>query len=579
VRPGFTRETHTSRGKAVGNSAGAAGIVTGVRRLGQGPERSASRATTDTMASDRGDVVRQAMDCLSLEQTTSTPMHHNSFEITTVPIRPSDCHTPSEDFLRKNGWRVDVERHVLICLQCKSIMNPARVREHVMEFHREVKPDRRLQAQFKAVCGLQYDMLTSHPAHPLHPVPVVCGLKLQEYTQICSVCKRGFGGDRDRDVSHESKSFKKHICKKGEEAVERGFSVVPAQRFGQNFSWFAVILDEKIPSAPRNVWQEYQSRRASRRSSGTAASIPDDYRVLNQFLRKERWLEHVKGLDASVAIELCSCSSKDAVFGSLPRRVHAFLAKYQGRSSSYFLRRLIGIRPGVEHGQNYPRHHRAVDYNAHDKYSRRVAGALALLMRNVIDPNPNYRFVVAPKIAQVVRQLYAKLQASPDGAEYQNQDDEEGGNREELDSDDEDHYPHGEALPTVSPDVALDGDDVWPAGSDLAAEHTVDAVEDLYPYGMSETREVPKFEDATQECVMELLQLLYGQNLNDGVDDPFRSVFIRYIVLSSMRQSGQWRLASVITQVIAAILFAGRLMVAKIMLELKSAMPGVALSV
>ena len=577
--PGFARDTHTSRGKAVGNSGAVARLITHGRHISQGLERSASRTTTDTMASETGDVVRQAMHCLSLQQTTSTPVLRNTCERTTVALHPSDRRTLSEDFFRRNGWRVDAERGLLICLQCKSIMNPARVREHVMEFHREVKPDRHLQAQFKAACGPQYDMLTSHPAHPLHPVPFISGLKLQECTQICSVCKRGFGGDRDRDVSHESKSFKKHICKKGEEAVERGFSVIPAQRFGQNFSWFAVILDENVGPTPSNVWQEYQTRRASRRSTGTAASIPDDYRVLNQFLRKERWLEHVKGLDASVALELCSCSSKDEVFGSLPRRVHAFLEKYQGRSSSYFLQRLIGIRPGVEHGQNYPRHHRAVDYNAHDKYSRRVAGALALLMRNVVHPNPNYCFAVAPRIAQVVRQLYVKLRASPDGAQDGNKDDVEESEEEEPDSDDEDHYPHSEALPVVSPDVALDGDDVWPSASEVAADHTVDVVEDRYPYGMSETREVPTFEDDTQESLLELLQLLYGQNLNDGVDDPFRSVFIRYIVLSSLQKRGQWRPASVITQVIAAILFAGRLTVAKIMLELKSTMPGVALSV
>jgi hypothetical protein len=137
-------------------------------------------------------------------------------------------------------------------------------------------------------------------------------------------------------------------------------------------------------------------------------------------------------------------------------------------------------------------------------------------MCNVINPNPNYYFEVAPKIAQVACQLYDKLQVSPDVVDDGNKDEEEESNTEEADSDNEDHYPHGEQLPTMSHDVALDGDDVWPARSNLAEEHITDAVEDLYPYGMSEMWEVPTFEDATQECIMELLQLLYGENLNNG---------------------------------------------------------------
>ena len=367
------------------------------------------------------------------------------------------------------------------------------------------------------------------------------------------------------------------MCKKGEENGERGFSLWPAQKFGQNFSWFAVNAENHPPVPPRDIWQEYQSMKASRAPSASSASIPDDYRVLNQFLQKERWLEHVQGVDGSVAMEICSCPAKDPVFGSLPRRVHAFLAKYQGKSNSYFLQRIIGTRPDAEHGKNYPRHHRAVHYDAHAKYSRSVAGALALLLHNVINPNKQYRFPVPQQIAQAARELYSKLQAVPNAVDDLPEDDAEEGNADEPDSDDEDHYPAGEALPTVSPDIAVD-DDIWPTEGELAEDPALEAVEDRYPYGMSETQDVPTFEDKTQECLLELIQLLYTQNLNNGPDNIFCSVFVRYTVLSSMRQNGQWRLASVITQTIAAILFAGRLTMAKIMLEFKSSTPGVPLS-
>ena len=593
VRQGFARETQASRAKTVQNSASQGRTSATARRVAPHPvttqgsgivqnktlekttglsERTISRMTTDTMDSSRDDMARH-----SPQPTVPSPIHSLLLRSTALPGDPGNLHTPAQEFLQRNGWRVDINHNVLICLECKSIINPDRVRDHVMSFHREVHPDRQLQAQFTAACGLQYGTLTFNPAHPLDPVPVIEGLKLQKDMQICSVCKRGFGCDKDRDQRQESRSFKKHVCKKGEENGERGFSLWPAQKFGQNFSWFAVNAENHPPVPPRDIWQEYQSMKASRAPSASSASIPDDYRVLNQFLQKERWLEHVQGVDGSVAMEICSCPAKDPVFGSLPRRVHAFLAKYQGKSNSYFLQRIIGTRPDAEHGKNYPRHHRAVHYDAHAKYSRSVAGALALLLHNVINPNKQYRFPVPQQIAQAARELYSKLQAVPNAVDDLPEDDAEEGNADEPDSDDEDHYPAGEALPTVSPDIAVD-DDIWPTEGALAEDPALEAVEDRYPYGMSETRDVPTFEDETQECLLELIQLLYTQNLNNGPDNIFCSVFVRYTVLSSMRQNGQWRLASVITQTIAAILFAGRLTMAKIMLEFKSSTPGVPLS-
>jgi hypothetical protein len=46
-------------------------------------------------------------------------------------------------------------------------------------------------------------------------------------------------------------------------------------------------------------------------------SIPDNYRVLDQFLQKEQWLEHVKGLQVPTAIQLVSYSVKDTMFHGL----------------------------------------------------------------------------------------------------------------------------------------------------------------------------------------------------------------------------------------------------------------------
>jgi hypothetical protein len=278
-----------------------------------------------------------------------------------------------------------------------------------------------------------------------------------------------------------------------------------------------------------DIWDEYQSKKALCVPCGIVPLIPDDYRVLNQFLQKEHWLEHVKGLDASVAAKLCSCSVKHVVFGSLPRCMHAFLAKYQGKMNSYFLQWLIRTTPSSEHAKNFPHHHRAVHFDAHQKYSNCIAGALALLLRNVNSPREHYRFHVPPKIAKVSHKLYAILETNPDGSGDVDEDDRVDVNGEEPDSDDEDHYPDGDCLLNVSPDVGLNH--IWP--DELAEDVAVD-IENPYPYGMSETWEIPRYEDAIQKKVVELLKLLFTQDLNDGMEDSFQSMYIWYTILSSL---------------------------------------------
>lgn len=231
VRQAYTRDTHASRAKSVAGSAAqgrgpwSAQLRTAARdnlgrdnlaRMGP-PERSASRATTDRMLSGKATNSCQASH-LALPYQTS-PSAPCGTAPPPTPVLPPDRHTSAEAFLAKNGWRVDQGVLILICLQCEGIINPAKVRDHIMRFHREVHPGLQLQAQFEAACGSQFSNLTFEPAHPCTPVPFISGLKFQPNIQICSVCKRGFGQDQDRDPRQMSRSFKKHVCKKGDKTI------------------------------------------------------------------------------------------------------------------------------------------------------------------------------------------------------------------------------------------------------------------------------------------------------------------------------------------------------------------------
>jgi hypothetical protein len=277
-------------------------------------------------------------------------------------------------------------------------------------------------------------------------------------------------------------------------------------------------------------------------------------------LHKERWLEHVHGVKADTAIALVAYSTKDLEFGGLHRRIHAFLADVQSRIRSYSLRRLIGTRPTSEHSHSYQRHHADVGFDTHKRYAFVIAGALLLLIRNVQTPNTEYAFAVPHDIKNATRVVRRSMITNPIARSSEHLYDEVEPLIEDEDSDDEEHFPDDEPLPDVLDDVLLMEDDDTGETDSVA----------YYAYGMSEQRPAPVFCDKTQELLRQLLYMLFTQNPNDGRDNPFRSVFVRYIVLSSVTRDGGWRTASVITQSVAAILFTGRLVIANEMLRQKA---------
>jgi hypothetical protein len=453
-----------------------------------------------------------------------------------------------DELLRKFGWRIHSDLGILICLQCSTTLNPNKVRQHVVSDHKELLPPGDLQQQYDEAVQFLYPQMTFPPPHPTQPVPVVPGLVMADVVQICSHCQHGYLPDKGLGANKPSRSFLKHRCPFGRDQADHAYTLSAGQRFNKGLPWFAVTRHITTPATQRNPLAIYQKMQAARPRRNAAVSVPYDYRVISQFLHKERWLEHVKGLRIELAIYLTSCNSKDKIFGTIPKRVHAYLAQYQPLIRSYHLKRLIGTRPTSEHSKSYERHHRAVNYDAHRKYSACIAGAIALLLRNIRAPNEDYCFTVPESISTVAHNLYRELENACLGPTIS--DDMDESNDPELESDDEDD----EDSPVDQP--------ILPHHLDETDEPSIQ-----YPYGATERRPIPRFHDAVQHILSRLLRLLYTQNPNDGEDNPFRSVFMRYIVLSSLRADGNWSPPSVITQVMSAILFGGRITIAGIMLE------------
>jgi hypothetical protein len=153
---------------------------------------------------------------------------------------------------------------------------------------------------------------------------------------ICDVCKRGF-------KRGERSGLDTHICRKGfVNPPNRGFTVSSVQSFiGGRGSWFQ-IREVEVPLRD-DVWARYEAEMIVRTGVLGAASLPDNYRVLHQFLHREGWMEHVENVEPEELIKLLE--KDEEALPLLHRHIHAYLANQQGRLRDRYLWRLIGTRP------------------------------------------------------------------------------------------------------------------------------------------------------------------------------------------------------------------------------------------
>lgn len=355
----------------------------------------------------------------------------------------------------------------------------------------------------------QYPYLTLSPTHPTTAVPPIYGLEdpALDY-QMCIMCHHCFGS---------KKTFDKHSpCPPGSPWV-----VTAAQRFIKNVSspWFPVQRITPPPSDHSSRWAIYQSQ-LSMKASSIQQSYSDDFRVLHQFLRGERWLEQVEGYNHEDLVQLCSYSMQDTSYGGLHLHIRAFLSSVQRSMDEPFVRRSIGQRPAEDQEQARIKYHKDVNPPTIDHYSRVVAAMISLLHRVISNIDTPYTFSVPDDIAYACQDLISSMPPS-----YENEPEEED-------------YAENEAEESSE---SSDGNEDLP----FTKMHTTNPVKSTTP--------------GIQSKVAALLYLLYTQLPSQQFRGQFFTPIYHFLVLSATRKNSEWAAANSITQTIAAILFTGRL--------------------
>ena len=187
------------------------------------------------------------------------------------------------------------------------------------------------------------------PRPPKQPVPTIYGLRtpLSSY-RVCSSCHRGFKGrDPHNPSAPISRAFDKHVCFSGQpNPPDRDFfeSHVQAFEASSRSPYFPVMPPSLTPQV-ESPWTSYRLAMDSRQSAVQTISIPDNYRVVDQFLTKEGWLKHVEGLDPAKLQQLVTLTQHDPLVPYLTKHCEAYLLHHQASLTSYYARRLISTRP------------------------------------------------------------------------------------------------------------------------------------------------------------------------------------------------------------------------------------------
>ena len=258
----------------------------------------------------------------------------NEYESRVVP----DEHSIVDDALLKcTPYIVNVKYMVLICTDCQYCIIPDRASKHLRENHPHCKVD----TSFSEQLSQRFPGLAAETIHPAETIEAVFGLTIsvKEYT-VCSRCRRGYSDvytwerhicrNSDADLAGRCAHFSSHVQTffRGQKICYFPVEVPPVSTNSDDFDLFKTDFQE-IAVSEGEIHES------------------EDYRVLNQFLLKEGWINHVSGCSPS-ELSLLTCPPKeDEVLKFTASDVVGLMSNIQAAigTAGYHVRRLLGRRP------------------------------------------------------------------------------------------------------------------------------------------------------------------------------------------------------------------------------------------
>ncbi|KAF6743619.1 hypothetical protein DFP72DRAFT_858702, partial [Ephemerocybe angulata] len=416
--------------------------------------------------------------------------------------------TPGEEecdhFLRNLG--LVVHRDLLICPECKTVVEHTDIRRHINANHGELDIPKSLKTDFDTIVLSRYPNLISKPEHPLEPVEKIPYLETKFAYIRCVSCNRCYnspGGRHADPITYD------------------------CQRYIPNTSspWFPLKKSAPTPfdmtvATPLQIYQNSRSHHAT----VLDGSQIDEVRILHQFLYKEGWISAIDttGLPRSSLIRYARLEPKDPVLLKLSSVIYKFLKRVQDTLLHTALRRLVGLRPASEHERTFMRHHSSVSNPTLKRYARTAVGFIELIRRSNADAYP---FKVPEAILKSAQDLFALVS--------------------QADTEPLEGFDEAEDVPLADLVLDEDGEPLDDSPMPLEPDNLIGA---------------PNRSETSAECALiNLLELIYTSTPTTAKGAPMHSPVMQFLLLSSVRDSGAWATTTSITQKIAASTFVGRL--------------------
>ena len=157
----------------------------------------------------------------------------------------------------------------------------------------------------------------------------------------------------------------------------------------------------------------------------------------------------------------------------------------------------------TEYEWTFSHHHSDIGWDTHCKYAYVLAGALLLLINNIVTPSDHYSYMVPQEISDASKLLLDALKA-------ENNVQEDNSETEDADAKDEEEDEE--------------------QGEEDEDEEDQDSVSEAHPchaYSPLEARPLPKTNAVIQQSLHQLFLLLFHQGAVDN--DQFFNTFMCYI--------------------------------------------------
>lgn len=240
---------------------------------------------------------------------------------------PHEC----SEYLKRHG--LAVYENLLICVQCKSVINHTKIRKHFTNRHKELETATSMQREFDSQVLRFYPSLVAEPPHPTEPIERYPYLETRFSYMRCLSCNHCYASPD---------SYNQHNCLPG---GKRGDVVLyDCQRFVSNTSspWFAIKKDAPRPFDMRQATplQLYLISERDREDEPLDGSQIDEVRILHQFLQKEGWFKIVLNtkLSRHALMDFAHVTPKDPALMKLGNLIYNFLLQVQESTPNNTLR-------------------------------------------------------------------------------------------------------------------------------------------------------------------------------------------------------------------------------------------------